>query len=159
VGTRIAARVDLTNRTFRLFISDMVRYRAGWGRVRELIREQAYIDGKECRIVVEANGPQSAAAQDLRGDSALSEFIVEGLTERLDPELLSAVCQDGYLYLLEDPEKLWMPAFFDEGETYPNGSHDDTLKSATGGYIVAVRLANRFEVSSSVLPVKLHSTW
>lgn len=160
VGSLVAARVDDYNSWFTIYIANLVRFRLSWGDTKLHIRQQAHIDGTKVRMAVEANGPQTAAYQDLRGDPSLSDFIIDPFTAHLDPEWLSGVIKADRIWLCDDKvsdesgfgSKKWHSVLFDEGESYPNGTHDDTLVSIVGGGLIAVQLARKFEAQSGRVP-------
>lgn len=123
--------IDYDTGIFDVYVSDMIMWREGWNDSKKRIRALAEYDGPECWIFGEGNGPQAAALQDIQGMPGLQIYTVIGIPGNMMSADKSARAQawisraqDGRIWLRKGP---WNEVFFDYGEAWPNGTHDDPI--------------------------------
>ncbi len=131
VGTRV---VPLANGD--VCIADVRRTRDRPAGVEQLIKATAAMDGPDVPIYIEQEGGASGKIVISSYQRVvLPEYSVVGVPPRLNKVVrampLSAAAERGSVVLARGA---WNAAWIDELCTFPNGSHDDQVDSATGGY-------------------------
>jgi phage terminase large subunit-like protein len=141
VGTRMAFKFDEYYTQFEIFVYGQVRWRTDWSKVKKNIREVAKEDGEMVRIGCEKNGPQMAAYLDLVADPELANYAIFGLNVLRDKVAKAQPWMDrareGFMYLRDGS---WLNPFYDECESFPNGSKDDIVDSVSGGYFMCIEI-------------------
>jgi phage terminase large subunit-like protein len=171
VGVKMAFDYDAYFTWLKIYIIDMVRTQSSWTDVKRLVRFTAELDGKECFIGGEANGPQKAAMADLMSDPRLAGYTIWPLVpvkdkvaraqpwlDRARTGMVSIVVPETF-----DGERgirdSWIEVFFDEGDPFPNGLHEDTIDGVSGGYeMCAMRVATG-SVSAKQTTEKIMTRW
>jgi len=102
---------------------------------KEAVLQQAKIDGRSVAITIER---EPAAGVNLIDDyiRLLAGYIVKGYTSpkgyKNDQAMaLASYAEAGNVYIVNGP---WVEDFLDELEVYPDGLHDDQLRSAVGAF-------------------------
>jgi predicted phage terminase large subunit-like protein len=118
-------------------LADVQHRRASPHQVSELIKLTAEVDGRDLPIHIELEGGgQGKSAIDFYQRLVLPEYAVRGDSTggkskvvRADP--VSARAEAGHISYLRAP---WNHDFFDELESFPNGSHDDMVDALSGAF-------------------------
>ncbi len=148
VGAKMAFLFSEDYSTFTIFLSSIIRVRKDWSEVKRLIVQTAEMDGTECQIGGEANGPQKAASDDVLKLPALANYTF--LPIGLVPDSVSS-CQPwmdrARVQMMYIVEAEWNEPFFDECEVFPNGTHDDIPRAVAGAYYMCGIRAQSFDVA------------
>lgn len=118
-----------------IYITDMMRFRADPGTVKQYVSQTAQLDGKPVRIRIEREPGQSGKAQIADYQKALLGYDVQGRAPGKDKVTragpLASYAQAGNVYLVRGP---WLEAFLDEVDIFPIGPHDDQVDAVDGGF-------------------------
>jgi predicted phage terminase large subunit-like protein len=118
------------------YILDLVRIKASPSEVEKLIRQTALLDGRGVTIWIEKEGGASGKTVishyqrnvlmgwAVYGDAPSTSKVVASLGFR-------AAAERGDVYLVRGP---WNEDFLRECESFPTGSHDDSVNAAYGAY-------------------------
>jgi predicted phage terminase large subunit-like protein len=143
VGALMAFKIDDDTETYDIYIKDIVRFRENWGESKRRIRDTAIEDGVDVAIGGEAFGPQSAALQDIEGMPSLARYTKVRVPLAADKsaraQLWASQAQARRVWLCE---AIWNGVFFDEGEAFPNGAHDDIVDGCSVGYVLAAMISD-----------------
>lgn len=131
VGVRMSR--DLA--TGIIYIEDVVRFRGTPHEVRNSVKRVAGQDGYKTRIRIPKDPGQAGKFQsgqfisDLAGWIAHAELETGSKEMRAEP--YAAQIEAGNIVLVKGA---WNDAFIDEHLSFPNGSHDDQVDAASGGF-------------------------
>lgn len=151
VGVKMAFKIDYETGIFDIYISNVIAWRTKWNDSKNRIVAQAKQDGVDTWIGGEGNGPQSAALQDIQGLPQLALYTVMGVPnmhqdKSARAQLWVSRAGDGRVWLREGS---WNDLFFEQGETYPNGAHDDVIDAVSTAYhMCAIRASDYSEPPS-----------
>ena len=119
----------------RIFIMDVQRFRSTPAQVDQAIRAIAQQDGASVKIGIPLDPGQAGVAQAQALTRFLAPFPVEAAREtgsKADRARgFASQCEMGNVFLLR---ARWNEAFLEELGEFPNGSHDDQLDAAVGGF-------------------------
>lgn len=120
----------------RFYIDDVRRFRAGPSEVEQAIKATATVDGTATRLILPQDPGQAGKSQIKYFVQRFAPYPVEFVSESGSKEdrarSLVAQVEAGNLYLLRGK---WNDEFLKELETFPNGSHDDQVDAAVGGFV------------------------
>lgn len=119
----------------RFFVEDVARMRGSPGEVEQYIEATAEADGDEVSIWLEQEPGASGKAEIASYIKRLSRWTVHPDRKRLDKVVaagpVSSQTEQGNVYLVRAP---WNEQFIQEGEQFPEGSHDDQIDALSGAY-------------------------
>lgn len=118
-----------------IYIENVRRWRKTPLASKQAVKQQAELDGKQVTITIER---EPAAGINLIDDyiRLLAGFVVRGYTSpkgyKNDQAMaLASYAEAGNVYIVNGP---WVEDFLDEIEVYPDGLHDDQLRSCVGAF-------------------------
>lgn len=126
----------LTEHEGRYYILDIKRIRATPGRVENLIKQTAELDGRNTEIWMEQEpGSSGVNTIDHYARVVLKGYVFRGQRstgskiERASP--VSAAAEAGNIKIVKGA---WITNFLDEIESFPTGSHDDQTDALSGAF-------------------------
>jgi predicted phage terminase large subunit-like protein len=150
VGAKVAFKYDQTYETFEIFLGGIVRARKSWSGVKRLVAMTAEMDSAGTYIAGEANGPQKGACNDILHMSSMAPYVFGGFPTQLDKVAKAQPWMDrareSMMWVVRGE---WNEAFFDEGEAFPNGSHDDIIDAISGAYIMCAGRSQDFDMTTT----------
>jgi predicted phage terminase large subunit-like protein len=118
-----------------VYIENVRRWRKTPLASKQAVKQQAELDGRSVAITIER---EPAAGINLIDDyiRLLAGFVVKGYTSpkgyKNDQAMaLASYAEAGNVYIVNGP---WVEDFLDEIEVYPDGLHDDQLRSCVGAF-------------------------
>jgi predicted phage terminase large subunit-like protein len=118
-----------------VYIENVRRWRKTPLASKQAVKQQAELDGRSVAIIIER---EPAAGINLIDDyiRLLAGFAVKGYTSpkgyKNDQAMaLASYAEAGNVYIVNGP---WVEDFLDEIEVYPDGLHDDQLRSCVGAF-------------------------
>jgi len=118
-----------------VYIENMRRWRKTPLSSKQAVQAQAKLDGRQTEIVIER---EPAAGTNLIDDyiRLLAGFVCKGYTspkgyKNEQAMAFASYAEAGNVYIVNGP---WVEEFLDELEVYPDGLHDDQLRSAIGAF-------------------------
>jgi len=127
--------MGLDKRTKDIYILDMQRKQLSPHGVNKLIKQIAYMDGREVKAFEEQEPGSSGKAvvearkRELIGFSYRPDKVTGSKELRAGP--LSAYAEAGNVKLLRGG---WNEDFLEEADYFPNGAHDDQIDAASGAF-------------------------
>lgn len=152
VGAKVAFLFDEDWQSFTIYLGHIVRARKSWSDVKKLVAQTAAADamahGSTCYQGGEAGGPQKGACDDILKMAAMAAHTFWAFPTDKDKVAKAQPWMDrarvGMMLLVEGE---WHEEFFDEGESFPNGLHDDIVDAISGAYNMCAGRAQTFDVS------------
>ncbi len=145
----VGALVGISASTKTIYICDIRRMRGTPGATEQLLKQTAELDGRAIPVRMEQEpGSSGVKAIDDYRRRVLMGWDFQGIPSTGSKEIransVSSQAQAGNVKLLRG---LWINAFLDEFDSFPQGAHDDQVDAVSGGLSDLT--------SSQVAPVEL----
>jgi phage terminase large subunit-like protein len=144
VGAKMALEFDRTGSSFTIWLAHIERLQKLWSDVKQRCAATAERDGQMCYVGGEAGGPQKAACDDILKMPIMAPYVFWAFPTIQDKVSKAQPWMDrARVGMMKIVEGEWNEVFFDEGEAFPNGNHDDIMDAVSGAYVMA---ANRTQI-------------
>jgi predicted phage terminase large subunit-like protein len=130
--------IKMVRREHRFVIVDVIRFRAGPGKVRQVILSTAALDGLDCAVVLPQDPAQAGKDQALRYRRDLRAYRVETIpvsgdkATRASP--FASAVEDGDVEIAPGP---WRPTLVNELALFDgtgSGGHDDQVDAVSSAF-------------------------